>query len=145
MATLFNPQSSGTNTLTIREIGRNFYLNSLVTSPSRFLFGFGVPNINNITAQTISGNASGIFTVDNGIFGILYQYGALGVLLWTGVTIWLIGLSLKVFKRLGSIFYLAFIVFDLIGFVTIQPLFWRTFVTYSLFSAMLLSETYLKH
>lgn len=127
---------STTYTLGIREIGRNYYFSLLTKSLRDFVFGFGVPNIHNKVAQQISGNLDKIYTVDNGIFGVMFQYGFIGILLWLLIIILNIRMSYKIYKNYNISFYLAFIVFDIIGFITLEPMFWRAYLTFPIFLAM---------
>lgn len=66
------------DTLAIREIGRNFYLETLFQHP---ILGGGYINTTYKPAYNAARIADGILWVDNGIFGLGFLYGGIG-LLW---------------------------------------------------------------
>lgn len=61
----------------IREVGREFYMDSLLSSSIRFVFGCGFANSNWLPAVVGVRIPDGIFYVDNGIYGLLFYYGFL--------------------------------------------------------------------
>ena len=139
IATIFNLEDSN-NTLTIRNKGRNFYLTQLLSSANYFLFGLGVANIHNQNAQLLSGSLSRIYVVDNGIFGSTFQYGFIGLIMWMIIMLVCLRYAYVIYKKKNNLFYVSFIVFDVIGFITIQPLFWRTNITFPLFFSLIVFE-----
>lgn len=137
---IFDRENSLTNTLGIRELGRAYYFDFLLSSFDRFLFGSGVANIHNNNAQIISGSTSGFFVEDNGLFGITFEYGLFGLVSSLIIYCLLFIKSIKEVKRSKTFWYFGFLVYDMIGFVTIIPSFWRMYLTFSLFMALLFFE-----
>lgn len=73
------PALNGTgrsDTLEIREIGRNFYLDVIKNHP---ILGGGYINTQWRPAYIASRQSEGITWVDNGIFGFMYFYGGIGL------------------------------------------------------------------
>lgn len=73
------PALNGTgrsDTLEIREIGRNFYLDIIKNHP---ILGGGYINTQWRPAYIASRQSEGITWVDNGIFGFMYFYGGIGL------------------------------------------------------------------
>lgn len=102
----------GGYSLGIRETGRYYYFDQL-TSYKAWITGFGQPNSNCQAAFEASGALNGIFPVDNGIFGLLYEYGLLGV-------IWLICFFVDIFRRSFVLYkdnsqyhFLLYIIFEI--------------------------------
>ena len=69
------------DTSVIRNIGRDFYISEVTSSLKTLIFGCGFINIEwEPTLKAVRYNEN-IFTVDNGIFGIVFMYGLL-FLIW---------------------------------------------------------------
>ena len=84
----FSGQDSSFNT---RDVGRAFYLKNL---QGHYLLGYGYINIEWPRAYYLGGVSRGIYYVDNGLFGVLFYYGLVGIT-------WFIGLF-------GQCFYQTF-------------------------------------
>ncbi|QHW30858.1 hypothetical protein GZH47_08340 [Paenibacillus rhizovicinus] len=78
---------STVDTLSIREIGRDFYISILKQHP---ILGGGYINTQWYPAAIASNYLRGIYWVDNGIFGFAYFYGLLGI-------VWVLVLFRKLF------------------------------------------------
>ena len=92
------PALNGTgrsDTLEIREIGRNFYLDVIKNHP---ILGGGYINTQWRPAYIASRQSEGITWVDNGIFGFMYFYGGIG-LAWAMV---LFGKTLSLGRRVKN-------------------------------------------
>lgn len=92
------PALNGTgrsDTLEIREIGRNFYLDVIRNHP---ILGGGYINTQWKPAYIASRQSEGITWVDNGIFGFMYFYGGIG-LAWVMV---LFGKTLSLGRRVKN-------------------------------------------
>lgn len=92
------PALNGTgrsDTLEIREIGRNFYLDVIRNHP---ILGGGYINTQWEPAYIASRQSEGITWVDNGIFGFMYFYGGIG-LAWVMV---LFGKTLSLGRRVKN-------------------------------------------
>lgn len=75
----FNGQDSSFNT---RDIGRNFYLENI---KGHYFLGRGYINIEWPNAYSQGGVSRGIYYVDNGLFGILFYYGLVGITWFIGL------------------------------------------------------------
>lgn len=84
---VFSPENSADNTSGIRELGREFYINKLLSSPINMLFGYGFPNMLWPRAVSEAGFLQKIFIVDNGIFGQTFVYGMV-YLIWIITLYW---------------------------------------------------------
>lgn len=92
------PALNGTgrsDTLEIRKIGRNFYLDVIRNHP---ILGGGYINTQWEPAYIASRQSEGITWVDNGIFGFMYFYGGIG-LAWVMV---LFGKTLSLGRRVKN-------------------------------------------
>lgn len=108
---LFKGSSEG-DTLSIRKIGRMYYFEQL-TNYNAWVTGLGQPNINSISAYKASGALNHIYLADNGIFGLLYAHGILGVA-------WIVCFFASIFKKSFYLFkekkqyqYLLYFLFEL--------------------------------
>lgn len=99
-------------TLDIRHAGRLYYFDQL-TAYKAWITGFGQPNSNCQAAFEASGALKGIFAVDNGIFGVLYEYGLLGVV-WVFVFYAdIIRRSFVLYRDNNQYHFLLYIIFEI--------------------------------
>lgn len=125
-----------TFTYSIREIGRNLYMQMLNNHP---ILGGGYPV--SATARDAAGYNNLILLDDNGIFGFAYIYGALGL-------IWAISLLLKIlkngFKILNKTKNLVYFLFPLLFIITcVNELHWywqHGFIIFVIFLIMMEEE-----
>ncbi|HGZ3531999.1 TPA: hypothetical protein ACOKTJ_001176 [Streptococcus pneumoniae] len=68
----------GSDSLTIRAIGRQLYWEQLNETTSKLLFGTGYPNYNYALAFQRTGFSSNIFLTDNGFMTHIYIFGIVG-------------------------------------------------------------------
>ncbi|HGS3359239.1 TPA: hypothetical protein ACL88J_002242, partial [Streptococcus pneumoniae] len=68
----------GSDSLTIRAIGRQLYWEQLNETTSKLLFGTGYPNYNYALAFQRTGFSSNIFLTDNGFMTYIYIFGIVG-------------------------------------------------------------------
>lgn len=110
LSELFN-ESSNDSTLSIREQGRELYLNTLLKHP---ILGGGFPHEECLSAYRAAGVFKNIFLVDNGVFGFAYIYGGVGCI-WL-ITLWgkMLSKGIKILKNSGRIFYFIFPLFFVI-------------------------------
>lgn len=119
--TIFKDNSS-TSTLSIREEGRDLYLNMLSNHP---ILGGGFPHESCYAAKRAAGIFKEIYLVDNGIFGFAYIYGGIG-LIWV-IALWakLIKNGFKIFKNDGNLFFLVFPFFFVITCINEVHWYWN--------------------
>ena len=98
------------NTMAIRYMGREFYFEQLYSSIRSLLFGCGYPNSLYAPAMQRAGFNLKIGLSDNGIFGFLYVYGFLGVLLVISVVILATKKSIEIRKYKNDSVPLMYIV-----------------------------------
>lgn len=121
------------DTLAIRDIGREFYLQTVYEHP---ILGAGYINTQYHPAYVAARAGEGISWVDNGIFGIVFFYGGMGFL-------WIISIFGKIykyaFKLLKKSVYLFFVMplYWIIGCVNEAHWYWSNFLVLVLFVCLL--------
>ena len=108
---IFKGSSEG-NTLTIRFVAQQYYMNRL-NEFRAWMFGFGEPNINCKAAYSGSGALDHLFLADNGVFGFIYAHGIVG-------TIWLflffaslLRKSFAIMKRNRQYAFFLYIIYEI--------------------------------
>lgn len=114
---IFKTGNVNNDTSEIRKIGREFYMSELESSSSTFVFGCGYINIDWPQTVLAVRYEEGIFTVDNGIFGILYMYG-LASLLWM-IVVYFIMFKNAIYMNNG--FILGTLLIGLLGLYSLTP------------------------
>lgn len=123
-----------TSTLGIREAGRELYIQNLTYHP---IFGGGYPHEQSYAACQAAGFFKNIFLVDNGVFGLTYIYGGVGIV-WI-ITLWFRQLKngYNLYKKNGMLLYLLFPLFFVITGINEVHWFWQNgFMIFVLFIVM---------
>jgi O-antigen ligase len=107
------------DTLTIREQGRKHYFNVLKEEP---LLGGGYPNSLYEPSTIAAGFEKGYFLVDNGIFGFMYIYGILGLLVWFWWFAKIGIISLKLYLHSNT--YFSIMYFIALGIMSLTVIHW---------------------
>lgn len=137
------------DTLTVRDIGREYYVNVTLQGPLRALFGCGYASSNNSTAYLMAypaiysaeyGYAVTIYPQDNGIFGMFFYYGIAGIVWWTASLAYLFYRAYLLFKKNGSTVFIGFAVFEFISSITLTPILFSRFILLPLISVLLIAS-----
>lgn len=96
------------DTLAIRDIGREFYIETVYQHP---ILGAGYINTQWPAAYAAARAGEGISWVDNGVFGIVFFYGGLGLL-------WILAIFKKIYK------YAFPLLKDGVYIFFVMPLYW---------------------
>lgn len=121
------------DTLAIRDIGREFYLQTVYEHP---ILGAGYINTQWHPAYVAARAGEGISWVDNGVFGIVFFYGGIGFL-------WIISIFGKIYKYAYKLLkngvYLFFIMplYWIIGCMNEAHWYWSNFLVFVLFICLL--------
>ena len=107
---------SNEDTLAIRSIGREWYLNSLIKHP---ILGCGYPHEDCRAACEAAGFTRGIYIVDNGVFGFAYIYGLIGVLWIVGFWIYFLKRAKTIASRNNNYFYIMYMGLNVVICVTL--------------------------
>ena len=102
-----NIESSGRNTMGVRVDGIAYYLSQVASSP---VFGLGGYPLNEI-ANASRGRYLGYVLNDNGVFGLMFMYGGLGLLWIFTMYASLARKSLVIKKRYNDSSFFAFAVY----------------------------------
>lgn len=130
MNTLLNGSTGAEDTLSVRTIGRAYYISETAKTPIRFLLGCGYASANNSTAlemaypqvySTIYGYSVSLYPQDNGVIGSFYYYGFLGILWWACVILCVTIKGWKIYKRTGRTVFLGFVMYEVISCITLTP------------------------
>ena len=116
----------------VRLAGRSVFINELMKSP---ITGRGYPSV---SSESATGILKGYLFVDNGIWGLIYSYGILGL-------VWWIGMWCSVLKRSWSIrkyhmFYFLYFLYYTVGLMTDFAWFWTATSSFVVVVAMLFEE-----
>lgn len=134
------------DTLSVRNSGREYYLNLVFQSPITVLIGCGSPNIHNEVAQKITNplwnkyGTARFYLSDQGIIGNIFEFGLLGAITYIGITIYLIKQSILMLRIKNKSYYFQFILTDLIGIITLIPMLFQTSLIFVIFICMMLGE-----
>lgn len=113
--------TGGKSTLVVREVGRTLYINTFLKHP---IFGGGYARSDNYLAVIASGRLQRIFFSDNGLFGLLFIYGGVGIawffLLWIRMIIH----GYKIYKRSDCLTYLLFPLYFLVTGINEAHWYW---------------------
>lgn len=124
------PSSSG-DTLTVRTMGRAYYIGQTFQNPLRAIIGCGYATGNNSNALSMTypsmysssyGYSVALYPQDNGIIGMLYYYGLLGIAWWVSSMIFTFNKARKIYKYNGQFMYIFILIFDVIACVTSYPI-----------------------
>lgn len=121
------------DTLAIRDVGREFYLKTFYEHP---VLGAGYINTQWRPAYVAARAGEGISWVDNGVFGILFFYGGIGLL-------WVLSIFRKIYKYayrlLKNGVYLFFVMplYWLIGCINEAHWYWSNFLILVIFVCLM--------
>lgn len=115
---LSNLSNSTDPDLTIRVSGREFYLASFFKSP---VLGSGFVNVLNLKACELSGRALGINYEDNGLFGIAFYYGLMGLVWFLALFLKSFKFAKRIYKRTNNFAYLGYLMINIVSCITLAP------------------------
>lgn len=128
--TILNSSALSEDTLSVREMGRAYYVTETAKNPVRFLFGCGYASANNSTAlaltypkvySSIYGYYVSLYPQDNGVFGCFYYYGISGIIWWISIIIFVVKKGWRICKETGNTVFLGFAFYEVISCVTLTP------------------------
>lgn len=133
----------GLDTLTIRDMSRDYYLNLLTTDNFTLTFGYGIASSSWEIAMNIARPTIGYwtyYTADNGIFGSAFYYGLLGVMWWIITMGYFFYLSLIVYKKTGKTAYMQIVIIDILAAPTLVPYLFNSISIITLYMVLLQNE-----
>ena len=139
--------TSEEDTLTVRNIGRDYYIQSTISSPLHFLFGCGYASSNNPIAYTMTypkiqsstyGYDIMLYPQDNGIFGQFYYYGFIGILWWVCSLVFLLIQAIKIYKANGNTCFIQFIFYEFVSSISLTPSLFSRYIIFPLFTILLI-------
>lgn len=132
----------GGDTLDIRNAGREHYFNRLDNNP---FLGGGYPSELYVPAASAAGIYNNIMLNDNGIFGLMYVYGYVGLIVFVIFFFRLLYLAWKVYRDNSFYSVLMYITLIAVQAVNIVSWYWQNDGTFVLLLVMCMSEAvYLK-
>mgnify|MGYP004538124911 CR=1 FL=1 len=120
--------------LSIRQAARNFYLNKFWENP---FWGSGYVDSYYSMSAKLSGQNQGFYYVDNGIWGILFYYGIIGILWSIGGIVPRIFESVKEARNNGEGFPIFYIIYICALLNTVQFDFFRARMGFTLYALLL--------
>jgi hypothetical protein len=124
--------SSKTDTLSVRDAAKAYYIGKTMSSSRTLFFGYGVPNIHSKAAMAITnplwkdmGDAR-FYLSDVGIVGIFFNYGVFGILLLIGLTIFMLIKFFSIYRKQGKTQYLQYLILDIITWASLTPTLFNT-------------------
>ena len=146
MNTLIGKESLAEDTLTVREMGRKYYIESTSETLIRLIIGCGVASANNGIAYDMTyphifsqeyGYSVMLYPQDNGIFGAFYFYGILGIGLWILTLINCFRQAINIYKKTGKEFYLFIIFYEVISCISMLPLMYLNNIAFPIYILLL--------
>lgn len=128
------------DTMTIREVEREYYLELLSDSFSRILIGWGYPSASWEPAVMVGTPTFGDWTyypTDIGVIGHLFNYGILGIIWCFIIYIKFFINSFKIYKFTGRTSFLQIIIVNLISSVTLYLILFTNTIIFVLMYALL--------
>lgn len=113
--TIQNTTISTYSTLGVRYRSQEFYLNFLANHP---ILGGGYPDPTNSSAQTLAGISSGFLVVDNGVYGLAFRYGLLGLCWYIACAITMLIKGIKIYRSTGNSMHLLKFSTFIMGYMT---------------------------
>lgn len=89
-------------TFNVRVDGHTFYRETMRANKLSYLFGFGYPNTSKQASLAATGYTRGYLLADNGIYGFLFCYGAMGLIWYLYYMVKRFKLSWKTWKEIGD-------------------------------------------
>lgn len=123
---IFRGKIAGT-TMEVRSSAQEFYLEVVRLHP---ILGGGYANANCSNAYFGAGMHLGYLLADNGIFGILFSYGVVGLIFWYIPIVMLLIEGIKRYKYNRDFLVLLFIIPTIIGFKTNSFFFENNYMIY---------------
>ena len=124
---IFGETSTDSGTL-IREVGRVFYMDRVLSSPLNTLFGCGFANIDWPLTYIGIRYGEGITYNDNGIYGLIFYYGFF-------IVAWVVILTLRLMYdswKNGQKIYVFMLLRSLMGLMTLFPECYTTNIGFAL-------------
>lgn len=115
ISTFITTTTSSHGTLAVRYRAQKFYIEFLRQHP---LLGGGYADIQNANAYILSGYASGFLVGDNGVFGLVFRYGMVGLIWLVCCMINFVKNGIKLLRQYQDPFLLLEALTILIGFMT---------------------------
>lgn len=148
LATL-NGDSTQTDTLSIRDDEKSYYLHLWTQNLSTVLLGLGVPNVHNDFAQQLLNpvwtgslwSDAKYYLSDTGVLGCFVQYGIVGLIITICLYTTLLYLAIKCYTLTGSITYLLFIASEFVASLSLVPSLFNTSLLFPMIFSLALSET----
>jgi hypothetical protein len=128
------------DTLTVRTLSREYYVNLLKSRWYTILFGYGYPSNNSPMALEINNPMVDIYlyyTSDVGIVDPLFHYGLTGITWWLVMIIISIHKAHKIFKSSNQVAYLQLPFIVILGCITLVPIAFKSLILIPLYIAML--------
>ena len=141
--------SMTSDTLTVRDIGREYYVDTTLQDPLRGLFGCGYASSNNSKAYLMAypsiysaeyGYTVTIYPQDNGIIGVFFYYGIAGIVWWAASLAYLFYRAFLLFKKSGSTVFIGFAVFEFISSLTLTPTLFSRFILLPLITVLMIAS-----
>lgn len=112
----FNTTTTGSHdTLAVRYRAQEYYLSVLRMHP---LLGGGYADIQNSNAYVLSGYSNGFIVGDNGVYGLAFRYGLIGIVWLVSCMIAFAKNGIKLMQKKQDSFLLLELATILIGFLT---------------------------
>lgn len=138
--------SSENDTLSVRNAGREYYMDIWSDNTYSIIFGCGSPNLHWKYAQEVTnpywkkGGSAKFYLIDNGIFGEIFIYGLCGLLWFIIGVVLSIRQSFRIYKCNAKVGYFMFIIADVIACVTLVPNCFGGIIVFPLYLAMIRQE-----
>lgn len=144
--TVINGDTLQTNTLSVREAGRAYYLARVFSRGYSILWGYGSPNLHSEVAQRISNpfwqdvGTARFHLADNGIFSEIYIFGFIGLLWFVFLVFRCFKMAFAIYREKGKCSYLLFMITDLLGCMTLIPAAFDVTIVMPIFLVVLTEE-----
>lgn len=144
--TVISGDTLQTNTLSVREAGRAYYLARVFSRGYSILWGYGSPNLHSEMAQRISNpfwqdvGTARFHLADNGIFSEIYIFGFIGLLWFIFLVFRCFKMAFAIYRAKGKCSYLLFMITDLLGCMTLIPAAFDVTIVMPIFLVVLTEE-----
>lgn len=132
--TILEALKGNDGSLNMRTVGREFYFKKL---EGNYIWGNGFISILWPKSYIEGGIAERIYYTDNGIFGLMFYYGLIGVIWWLIMNIKVLYNALAIRKFTKDFSYLIFITINLLVITTGIPNYFDGTIVVAIFLAIL--------
>lgn len=134
---VFNSQSTTNDTLTVRNIGKRYYLEKIFDNYVSILIGCGTASANCHKALLTAypqiysreyGYKINLYPQDNGIVAVLLNYGCIGLIWWIYSLVLILITAKKISIKNEEYIYLFMLIYEIVSCISLVPILFGNYI-----------------